>query len=132
MFFLDNGYDNPIINSTIPAINGNIPVETTQIEIDFNVPIKCSSQNVSIYQILDDGTDILRETYSGESNNCAVSSDNTILLSVLPSSFNQPNSKYYVKVDSNFVKKNDTLEPLLGISKSNWIFSTGNIYTVYI
>jgi hypothetical protein len=91
------------------------------------VPIKCSFQNISIYQKVDDGNDILRETYSGESNDCQVSSDNTILsLSVLSSTFNQPNSTYYIKVDANFVKQNNTLEPLSGISKYQWIFFTGN------
>ena len=91
------------------------------------MPIRCSSQNISIYQKIDDGNDILRETYSGESSDCQVSSDSTILLlSILPSTFNQPNSKYYVKINANFVKQSNTLEPLPGISKHKWIFFTGN------
>ena len=91
------------------------------------MPIKYSSQNISIYQKVDDTKDILRETYSGESNNCQVLSDNTTLsLSVLPSTFNQPNSTYYIKIDADFVKHNTTLEPLLGISKYKWTFFTGN------
>ena len=57
---------------------------------------------------------------------------NIISLSVLPSTFNQPNSKYYVKIDANFVKQSNTLEPLLGISKYKWIFSTGNFFKYYI
>ena len=70
--------------------------------------------------------DILRETYSGESNNCKVLSDNTTLsLAVLPSTFNQPNSTYYIKIDAGFVKQNETSESLPGISKYKWIFSTG-------
>ena len=103
-------------------------VETTQIQVAYNVPIKCSSQNISIYQKVDNGIDILRETYSGESNSCQVLLDNnTILsLSVLPSTFNQPDSIYYVKIDTNFVKQNNTLEPLPGISKFKWMFFTGN------
>ena len=136
LIFLDKGYDNPIINWTKPAIKEKILVETTQIQVAYNVPIKCSSQNISIYQKVDNGIDILRETYSGESNNCQVLLDNTTLsLSVLPSTFNQPNSAYYVKINANFVKQNNTLEPLSGISKYKWIFFTSNfffkIYYIY-
>ena len=70
--------------------------------------------------------DILREIYSGESNNCQVLSDNTTLsLAVLPSTFNQPNSTYYIKIDAGFVKQNETLESLPGISKYKWMFFTG-------
>src|SRR5436189_4369014 len=111
----------------MPAINENISVETRQIQVAYNVPIECSSRNISIYQKVDDTKDILRETYSGESNNCNVLSDHTtLLLSVLSSTFNQPNSMYYIKIDTNFVKQNKTLEPLLGISKYKWTFFTGN------
>ncbi|RIA85801.1 hypothetical protein C1645_830244 [Glomus cerebriforme] len=126
---IDKGYDNPMINWTIPTINETISTETTQIQVAYNIPIKCSSQNISIYQKIDNINDILRETYSGESNNCQVISDNTTLsLAVLSSTFNQPNAIYYVKIDENFVKQNKTLEPLLGISKYQWIFFTGPHY----
>ena len=74
---------------------------------------------------MDVSKDILRETYSGESNNCNVLSDNTTLsLTVLSSTFNQPNSIYYIKINADFVKRNTTLEPLLGIFKNKWIFTT--------
>ena len=38
------------------AINETISVseETTQIQIGYNVPIECSSQNISIYQKVND------------------------------------------------------------------------------
>src|SRR5688572_7512800 len=99
IIYLDKGYSNPIIDWTVPAINETIALETTQIQIAYKIPIECSSKNVSIYQKLDD-KDILREMYSGQSNNCQVLSDNTtLLLTLLPSTFNQPNSVYYVKVD---------------------------------
>jgi hypothetical protein len=121
------GYGNPVIKWTIPAINDIILVKMNQIQIAYNVPIECSSQNISIYQKVDDGVnEILRETYSGKSNSCNVLSDNyTLSLSVLSSTFNQPNAMYYVYIDPNFVEHNTTLEPLLGISKYKWIFSTG-------
>src|SRR5437667_12425058 len=111
----------------MPDINDTISVETNQIQISYNIPIKCSSQNISIYQKINDTKDILRETYSGESINCQVLPDNYILsLTVLPSTFNQPNSVYYIKINADFVKHNTTLEPLLGISKYKWTFFTGN------
>ena len=96
------------------------------------MPIKCSSQNISIYQVFDDGNYIFRETFSGESTtNCQVLSNNTISLKILSSTFSQPNSKYYVKVDVNFVKQDSTLdtsEPLPGILKNKWTFFTGNFF----
>ena len=116
----------------MPAINDTISVETNQVQISYNVPIKCSSQNISIYQKIDDTKDILRETYSGESVNCQVLPDNyTLSLTVLPSTFNQPNSVYYIKINADFVKHNTTLEPLLGISKNKWIFFTGIFLFTY-
>ena len=104
---------------------------TTQIQIIYKIPIQCSSQNISVYQKLDNMKDILRETYSGQSNGCQVLSDNTTLsLTLLPSTFNQPNSVYYVKIDADFVRRNKTLEPLRGISKNKWIFTTSML--IYI
>jgi hypothetical protein len=124
--YLDKGYSNPIIDWTVPAVNETIALETTQIQIGYKIPIECSSKYVSIYQKLDDVKVILRETYSGESNtNCQVLSDNTTLsLTLLPSTFNQPDSVYYVKIDADFVKRSKTSEPLLGILKNKWIFTT--------
>src|SRR4051812_50163458 len=116
-----------MVNWTTPAINGIILVETTQIQINYNIPIKCSSQNISIYQKINDTKEILRETYSGESNNCQVLADNnTLSLTILSSTFNKPNSEYYIKINTDYVKHNTTLEPILGISKYKWIFFTGN------
>jgi hypothetical protein len=82
---------------------------------------------------VNDTKDILRETYSGKSNNCQVLSDNTTLsLTILSSTFNQPNSTYYIKINANFVRQNTTLEPILGISKYKWTFFTGICFkTIY-
>ena len=130
--FLDKGYNNPIISSSIPAINGTISIGETQIQISYNVSIACSSQNISIYQKIDDTKDIKRESYSGKSNNCKELSDNTTLsLTVLSSTFNKPNSEYYIEIDTNFVKQNKTLEPLPGIPKRKWKFSTGIFFLIF-
>ena len=80
---------------------------------------------ISKYFNFDDTKDILRETFSGETDNCQVLSNYTALLTILPSTFNTPewpDATYYIKVDADFVKRNNTLEPILGISKNKWIF----------
>ena len=134
------GYDSPMISWTKPGIDDTIPIETTLIQIAYNVQITCSNRNISIYQIIDDTTEILRETYSaGRSNYCNVTLDQTsgktiLSLTVLPSTFNKPNSNYYIKIDANFVKQSKTLEPLFGIPKHKWVFKTGifiiNIFNI--
>ena len=117
----------------MPAINEIIALETTQIQIAYKIPIQCSSQNISVYQKLDNMKDILRETYSAQSNRCQVLSDNTtLLLTLLPSTFNQPNTMYYIKIDTDFVRTNETLEPLLGISKNKWLITTGILIDLFL
>ena len=70
---------------------------------------------------------IRKKTYSAQSKGYQVSSDDvTLSLAVLPSTF--PNSTYYIKIDIDFVRQNKTLEPLLGISKNQWIITTGIIF----
>jgi len=48
-------------------------------------------------------------------------------LIILPSTFNKPNSTYYIKIDADFVRQNETLDALPGIPKYKWIFFTGII-----
>ena len=70
--------------------------------------------------------DNLRESYSGESDNCQVSLDNTtLLLTILPSTFNQPNSAYYIKINPGFAQFNQSLESISGNSKYKWTIFTG-------
>jgi hypothetical protein len=45
-----------------------------------------------------------------------------VSLKVLPSTFNQPNQEYVVRIGNNFVKRNDTNEPMIG----NELFSFGD------
>ena len=104
------------------------------IQINYTVPIKAglsNSQNISIFQSLDDNNFILREAYSAQSDNCQFLEDNTLLLNISSCAFNQPNSTYYIVIDTGFVIHRETLEPLLGIYKDIWKFKTG-ILIVYI
>jgi len=104
-------------------------LEILQIQITYNVPIQLSfssSQNISIFQKFDDNNNILRETYSAQSDNCQVLEDKTTLsLSISSCVFNQPNSAYYIIIDTGFVIHKETSEPLLGIYKDKWKFMTG-------
>jgi hypothetical protein len=86
----------------------------------------------------------MRQTTSGlESEFCSVDPDHKVVsLKVLPSTFNQPNQEYVVRIESNFVKQNNTNEPMIGnefltgiAGKSlidlNWKLSTGNYQLFY-
>ena len=57
----------------------------------------------------------------------SLSDNTTLLLTLLPSTFNQPNTMYDIKIDADFVRTNETLEPLLGISKNKWLITTGTV-----
>ncbi|CAG8724975.1 423_t:CDS:2, partial [Scutellospora calospora] len=55
----------------------------------------------------------------------------TVIVKVLPSTFNEPNSLYYVVIENNFVKRSNSEEALLGIDKNLWTLFTGNKKYVY-
>jgi hypothetical protein len=101
----------------------------TNIQITYNVPIQTSpsyTKYISIFQKFEDNNDILREKYSAQSDNCKVSdNNNTLILNVSSYVFNQPNSSYYIKLDTGFIIHKKTHKPLLGIYKDKWKFKTG-------
>ena len=85
-----------------------------------------STNNFSIYQYNnDDNQPILRQSVPGNSPYFSYSSDKmTINIKVLESTFNQPNSSYYIVVDDNAVKGWTSNQPLLGVLSNNWKFNT--------
>ena len=97
--------------------------------------MELSSANISIYQQSEDRSkpDLLRQTFSGgKSQLCRVGSDGyTIHVQIFNSTFNQPNSTYYVSVDYNFVKSQASGEPLIGIDEKIWKFSTSNLFFLF-
>jgi hypothetical protein len=94
------------------------------INITFQLPITISTNNISIYQH-NNGNPILRQSVPGSSPFFSHSADNqTLILSVLESTFNQPNTKYYIIIDDNIVQDWKTNQPLLGLESNIWVFNT--------
>ncbi|PKY54591.1 hypothetical protein RhiirA4_473482 [Rhizophagus irregularis] len=117
-------YDNPVIESTKPAVHEFIDSSINEITIKYGIPVRLSTANVSIFQLNGD-SNLLRQTISGDSKLCTVGSDNhTVHIPIFSSTFNQPNSSYYVVIDNNFVISQERNEPLLGIIQKTWIIST--------
>ncbi|CAI2174672.1 3054_t:CDS:10, partial [Funneliformis geosporum] len=125
-FFDDNGYNNINVNTTHPLINSKIPLSTTSINITYNFPIIMSTNNISIYQDGNGKNAILRQSIPGNSPSSFVySADNqSLILNVLESTFNQPNANYYIVIDDNAVKDLKTDQPLMGIQTHTWMFNT--------
>ncbi|PKY27228.1 hypothetical protein RhiirB3_473375 [Rhizophagus irregularis] len=73
-------YDNPVIESTKPAVNEVIDSSINFITIKYAIPVR--------------------------------------------STFNQPNSFYYVVIENDFVISQVRNEPLLGTNEKTWMFST--------
>ncbi|CAB4493243.1 unnamed protein product [Rhizophagus irregularis] len=129
-FFSDDyGYENPHIKSTYPSISSSIPLSITNINITYHLSVTISTNNVSIYQYNNnDGLPILRQSVPGNSPYFSYSSDKmTISMKVLGSTFNQPNSNYYIVVDGNVVRDWTSNNPLLGVERNRWKFNTINI-----
>ncbi|CAB4403038.1 unnamed protein product [Rhizophagus irregularis] len=129
-FFSDDyGYVNPHIKSTYPSISSSIPLSITNINITYHLSVTISTNNVSIYQYNNnDGLPILRQSVPGNSPYFSYSSDKkTISMKVLGSTFNQPNSNYYIVVDGNVVRDWTSNNPLLGVERNRWKFNTINI-----
>ncbi|PKY57537.1 hypothetical protein RhiirA4_411730 [Rhizophagus irregularis] len=122
--YYDNDYDSPYIQSTFPLINSIISLSTTNINISYKLPITLSTNNISIYQHNNENP-ILRQSVPGSSLSLSHSADNqTLILNVLESTFNQPNAKYYIVIDDNFVQDWETNQPLLGLESNIWTFNT--------
>ncbi|RIA86161.1 hypothetical protein C1645_878851 [Glomus cerebriforme] len=126
-----NDYENPKINSTYPLINSNIPLSITNINITYNLPVDISTNNISIYQYSNDNNPpILRQYITGNSQYFSSSPDNKIInIKVLESTFNQPNSYYYVVINDNLVKDRMTNQTLIVVE--SWKFSTANNQDIF-
>jgi hypothetical protein len=122
----NNDYDNIIIESTIPSIRDIVDPTIEKLSIKYNIPIKLSSSNISIFQVNDgNGPDILRQTFPGNSKFCRIDEDGQMIhVEIFNSTFSLPNATYYVKIEGNFVANPTNDEPLVGINKKYWFFST--------
>ncbi|CAG8520254.1 5215_t:CDS:10 [Ambispora leptoticha] len=125
-FLSEKGYKNPLVDSTLPAIGQNVPIRTKNISITYNNELELSSGNISIYRVYNDSV-YLRQTASGFLRWSTLSNNSkTVTLNVLDSTFNQPNSTYFVTLDANYVISKITLEPLMGVDPNIWTFTTGS------
>ncbi|GBB88775.1 hypothetical protein RclHR1_15380003 [Rhizophagus clarus] len=130
--YYDDGYDTPYIKSTYPLINSIVSLSTNNIiNITYKSPIMISTNNISIYQYNNENP-ILRQSVPGSSLFLSNSADNqTLILNVLESTFNQPNTKYYIVIDDNVVQDWETNQPLLGLESNIWVFNTTNNQDIY-
>src|SRR3954470_16305212 len=109
-----------------PPNDATILLGTNTLKINYEVPVSLSIRNITIYQV--DGNNIrMRQTTSGQiSEFCSIDPDNKIVsLNVLPSTFNVPNSEYHVYISSNFVRHNNSNEPIKNLPHTGWILHTG-------
>ncbi|GES87507.1 hypothetical protein GLOIN_2v1834901 [Rhizophagus clarus] len=125
----DHGYENLHIFSTTPNINDIIdPSEMKSLTIKFYDKVELSpNRNITILQDDGSGNGTMRQSASVDINNKEFVNyidDYTIEVTVIDSTFNQPNTKYYVLIDDGFVKSKDLQEPILGIQQPVWYFMT--------
>ncbi|RHZ83699.1 hypothetical protein Glove_88g139 [Diversispora epigaea] len=125
---LENDYSNFQVKSTSPSINVNISTSTKTITITYYEPVELSYGNISIYQIDNSSNNIIREFFKGVNSFCSISNDKlTVTVNVIQSTFSNPNSQFYVKVDNNFVRSKAYRESIMGINNNIWKFNTSSI-----
>ncbi|GBB89290.1 hypothetical protein RclHR1_00160006 [Rhizophagus clarus] len=114
---------NPNILETIP--NDMIMEKgLDEITIQYDKPIIFSSGNISIYQIINDGNDLLRQTYPGMSEFTSIMNDTIVTTKVFSSTFSNPKASYYTTIDDGFVNSKQYNEAIMGISKNVWFVNT--------
>ncbi|RIB23535.1 hypothetical protein C2G38_2171062 [Gigaspora rosea] len=121
----DHGYENVLINTTTPAINSTVDLDTTTLNITFFKAVALSTGNITVYKTSNNS---IRQRISATMNNyIKISPDRkTISINVINSTFNQYNEGYYVEMDNNFVKYALYDEPLKGIESRIWILNSNN------
>ncbi|CAJ0833143.1 17533_t:CDS:2, partial [Entrophospora sp. SA101] len=128
----DNDSPNPNIDSTYPPINGVIEIGSKEINVTYNTPFVPSINSISIYQINNDDQNILRQSFSADSPYCKISDDKkSMTIQVLTSTLNLSNTSYFVVIGDGALKKSSTNQPLMGIRKNIWKFTTNNVAIKY-
>ncbi|GES84530.1 hypothetical protein GLOIN_2v1869233 [Rhizophagus clarus] len=124
----DKGYDYILISNTYPTIGQNIIAnETRFLTITYAIPIVLSDGAITIFQSNDSSNPgIVRQIVNGLKNpNYAVIINNdTVNVTIIESTFNNPGSTYYVTIDNTFVSSLLYNEPLPGLSSNIWSFTT--------
>ncbi|GES92184.1 hypothetical protein GLOIN_2v1869233 [Rhizophagus clarus] len=123
----DNGYQNILITNTYPPIGQSISVrETDPLTITYAVPIVLSNGTITIFQSNGSSNPgIVRQTINGLNNQEYVTiNNNTVSVTIIESTFNNPGSTYYVMIENTFVSSQLYNEPLPGLSNNIWHFTT--------
>jgi hypothetical protein len=115
------------IHSIDPPSNATILLGLSILNIAYDITVLPSARNITIYQIIDDQHTRMRLAISGDmSGFCLVDESNQLItVNVLSSTFSVPNSEYHIYVGANFVKHNETNEPINKLPHSSWILRTG-------
>src|SRR3954447_7509082 len=116
------------IISIDPQHNTTISLGTTALTITYDITVLLSTRNITIYQIDNDGGHVrMRQATSGQfSEFCSIDQSSQIItVNVFSSTFNVPKSEYHVYIGPNFVKYNETDEPINKLPHSSWILYTG-------
>ncbi|CAB4382426.1 unnamed protein product [Rhizophagus irregularis] len=123
----DTGYENIVINATIPTIGQLIDATTTNFfTITYNQQIDLTNGTIIIFQSNGSGPGIIRQIVNGIENSKYVSfiDSNTVNITVIDSTFNNLGATYYVKITNAFVSSHFYSEPLFGLSHDTWHFIT--------
>ncbi|CAG8543774.1 11514_t:CDS:2, partial [Scutellospora calospora] len=118
----DSGYDNPLINITIPPINAVVNSSTTTLNITFTESVMLSTGNITIYKASDNS---IRQRISAKMHEfCKISGvwSDIVSITVIKSTFNEYGEQYFVTMDNNFVTSFDNL--LKGIHDGIWILKS--------
>jgi hypothetical protein len=122
------------ISEINPPYNASVQLgENITLNIAYDTTVSLSARNITIYQI--DGEKVrVRLAISGDmSEFCLVDKDNQLVtVNVLSSTFSVPNSLYHIYIGSNFVKYNETNEPINKLPHTSWILRTGIYYFIYL
>ncbi|CAG8513995.1 7988_t:CDS:2, partial [Cetraspora pellucida] len=111
-----SNYGNIQISNINPPNNAYVDSSTTILKITFYEPVLLSTGNITIYKA-SNGSERQR-TMATMNDQCSISSDGlTVNIKLLESTFNEFGEKYYIQLDSNFVKDKNLSEPLSGIDK---------------
>uniref|UniRef100_U9T4M6 Uncharacterized protein n=1 Tax=Rhizophagus irregularis (strain DAOM 181602 / DAOM 197198 / MUCL 43194) TaxID=747089 RepID=U9T4M6_RHIID len=115
------------IRDTSPTIQQTITArETNPLKITYTIPIVFSIGTITIFQSNGSSNPgIVRQTINGLNNQNYVTFDNdTVSIDIIESTFNNPDSTYYVMIENNFVSTLSYNEPLPGLYSNIWSFTT--------
>ena len=115
------------IISIDPPHNTNISLGTNALQITYDVTVSLSTRNITIYQIVDDKQVCTRQVTSGQLTKfCSIDQSSQIVtVNALSSTFSIPNSEYHIYIGPNFVRYNETDEPINKLPHTSWVLFTG-------